>query len=86
MARDIDYAAIAVQTALVEKFGRKNDLQSVTVTAGENTISVRDGERTAQGTRDNLLAAVRAADSYDRLWEILATRGKNGETQSRPSA
>ncbi len=76
MARDIDYAAIAVHTALVEKFGRKNDLEQVEVTANESTITVRDGQHAAEGTRDNLLAAVRAADSYAKLWEILANRGK----------
>jgi hypothetical protein len=79
MARDIDYAAIAVQTAIVEKFGRHSDLQNVRVTANDTTISVEDGAQTAEGTRDDLLAAVRAAESYDKLWEILATRGKRGK-------
>ena len=79
MARDIDYAAIAVQTALVEKFGRKNDLQNVSVTANEKTISVCDGGHTAEGTRDDLLAAVRAAESYEHLWEILRVRGASSE-------
>jgi hypothetical protein len=63
MARHINYAAIAVQTAIVEKFGRRHDLQSPNVTAIETTISVRDGPHTAEGTRDDLLAAVRAASS-----------------------
>ena len=75
MARDIEYAAIAVKSALVEKFGRQNDLQSIEVIANEKTISVRDGGRTGEGTRDELLAAVRAATSYDNLWDILAIRG-----------
>lgn len=78
MARDIDYAAIAVRTAIVEKFGRLSDLQNVEVTANDRTISVHDGARTAEGTRDDLLAAVRAADSYDKLWETLPMRGKKG--------
>jgi hypothetical protein len=76
MARDIDYAAIAVQTAIVDKFGRKSDLQNLTATANERTISLHDRPHTAEGTRDDLLAAVRAADSYAKLWEILAMRGK----------
>jgi hypothetical protein len=78
MARDIDYAAIAVHTAIVEKYGRSNNLQSVQVTANEKTISVRDDAQVAEGTRDDLLAAVRAAESYDKLWEILTVRGKTG--------
>jgi hypothetical protein len=76
MARDIDYAAIAVQKAIEEKFGRHNDLQSMAVTANEKTISIHDQSHTAEGTRDDLLAAVRAAESYPQLWEVLATRRK----------
>jgi hypothetical protein len=76
MPRDIDYAAIAVQKAIDEKFGRSADLQHLTVTAGEKTIAVRDPERSAKrgaaGTRDDLLAAIRAAESYENLWELLA--------------
>lgn len=71
MDRDIDYAAIAVHKAIVEKFGRKTDLQNIEVTANERTISIHDPPRTAEGTRDNLLAAIRAADSYPNLWERL---------------
>jgi hypothetical protein len=73
MARDIDYAAIAVNRAIVEKFGRSNDLQNLTVTAQENTIAVRDGEHLAEGTRDNLLAALRKSESYSDLWQLLPT-------------
>ena len=72
MARDIDYAAIAVRTAIVEKFGRQNDLQALEVTANDASISVVDGDNSGEGTRDDLLAAVRGADSYPKLWEILA--------------
>jgi hypothetical protein len=79
MARDIDYAAIAVRTALVDKFGRTSDLQNLEVTAKERTISVRDGTHRADGTRDDLLAAVRAAETYATLWEILLPRAELGE-------
>ena len=75
MARDIDYAAIAVKTAIVEKFGRKADLQNLAVTANEKTITVRDGEHTAEGTRDDLLASVRAAESYAQLWGVSTNAG-----------
>jgi hypothetical protein len=75
MPRDIDYAAIAVQNSIVEKFGRKSDLANLEVTANDRTISVRDGRQTAEGTRDDLLAAVRGADSYELLWELLPTHG-----------
>ena len=71
MPRDIDYAATAVKTAITEKFGRQADLQDLDVTAGERTIAIRDGQHSAEGTRDNLLAAVRAADSYASLWAAL---------------
>jgi hypothetical protein len=68
MARDIDYAAIAVNKAIVEKFGRTNELANLEVTANEKTITVRHADQVAEGTRDDLLAAVRAADSYAQLW------------------
>lgn len=79
MARDIDYAAIAVKTAVVEKFGRASDLQNLDVTANERTILIHDGEQMGEGTRDELLAAIRGADSYANLWRSLATRGKQGD-------
>lgn len=68
MARDIDYAAITVRTALVEKFGRQQDLTALEVEAKENTISVCHDGRATEGTRDNLLAAVRKADSLENFW------------------
>ena len=71
MARDIDYAATAVKTAIVEKFGRHNDLAELAVTAKERTISVQHAGREAEGTRDDLLAAVRRAGDYDALWQEL---------------
>lgn len=71
MARDIDYAAVTVKTAIVEKFGRKNTLTDLTVTANERTLSVQDGAHAAEGTRDDLLAAVRKAENYDELWQFM---------------
>lgn len=68
MSRDIDYAAIAVQNAIAEKFGRREDLSHLAVQAGDRTITVRDGQRRIEGTRDQLLAAIRATQSYDGLW------------------
>lgn len=75
MARDIDYAAIAVSNAIVEKFGRTSELQNLKVTANERTISVCDADQIAEGTRDELLAAVRAADSYAQMWVCLTQAG-----------
>ncbi len=75
MARDIDYAAIAVTNAITEKFGRANDLKDLQVTANDRTITLRDGQRTAEGTRDDLLAAIRAAETYDQVWEDKNTEG-----------
>lgn len=69
MARDIDYAAVAVKTAIEEKFGRQNDLQNFEATAHERTIIIRDGANVGEGTRDNLLAAIRSCQTYADLWE-----------------
>lgn len=71
MARDIDYAAIAVKNAIADKFGRSNELQDLDVTAGERTIVIRHAGQAAEGSRDDLLAVVRGADTYDQLWETL---------------
>ena len=71
MARDIEYAATAVKTAILEKFGRTTELEDLNVTANERTITVQQGGRTAEGTRDDLLAAVRKADNYQTLWQHL---------------
>jgi hypothetical protein len=75
MLRDIDYAATAVKTAITEKFGRQCELQDLRVTANEKTISVDHEGRTAEGTRDALLAAVRKAQDYTQLWQVLPQPG-----------
>jgi hypothetical protein len=71
MLRDIDYAATAVKTAIMEKFGRQNDLADLLVTANEKTISVQHEGNSAEGTRDALLAGVRKAQDYAQLWQVL---------------
>jgi len=70
--RDIDYAAVAVKNAIVDKFGRKNELQDLTVVAQDKTIIVRDGAKLGEGTRDDLLAALRKSETYEALWTELA--------------
>lgn len=80
MARDTDYAAIAVKTAIVDKFGRKADLEGLLLTANERTITIQHANRAAEGTRDDLLAAVRAADSYEKLWSLLPARADSGQS------
>jgi hypothetical protein len=77
MLRDIDYAASAVQRAIVEKFGTRDDVQDLRVIANENTISLDHAGRSGEGTRDALLAAVRKADSYEQLWKVVP--GSNSE-------
>jgi hypothetical protein len=69
MARDIDYAATAVKTAILEKFGRHNVLDELDVVPNDTTITVQHGLRTAEGTRDDLLAGIRKAVDYDGLWQ-----------------
>jgi hypothetical protein len=71
MARDIDYAALAVNRAIIEKYGRTNDLQHLTVTAKENTIAVCDGEYAAEGSRHELLDALRDSSAYVDFWKML---------------
>lgn len=73
--RDIDYAAAAVKKAIVEKFNDV-ELQDLQVTAGERTIRVEFEGHSAEGTRDDLLAAVRKATSYADLWEVMANDDK----------
>jgi hypothetical protein len=74
-ARDIDYAATAVRKAIVEKFSDV-ELQDLQVIAGERMIYVEFEGRNAEGTRDDLLAAVRKATSYADLWEVMANDDK----------
>jgi hypothetical protein len=71
--RDIDYAAIAVKTAVVEKYGRTHSLENLRVVAKEATIALSDGEHMVEGTRDNLLIALRKSGSYQNFWELAAS-------------
>ncbi|MCE9548571.1 MAG: hypothetical protein K8T25_24105 [Planctomycetia bacterium] len=75
MARDIDYAAIAVKKAIVEKFPG-TPLDELEAVAGDKTMALLHAGRKAEGTRDDLLAAVRLATSYDNLWEVLKSEGR----------
>jgi hypothetical protein len=76
VARDIDYAATAVKKAVVEKYGKAIDLNDLDVIANERTISVRHEGRAVDGTRHELLAAVRDADDYAGMWAILLAGAK----------
>lgn len=67
--RDIDYAALAVENAIRERFGRQNDLADLKVTAGETTLSVTDGGQSIDGSRDQLLARLRRSDTYADFWQ-----------------
>ncbi len=73
--RDIDYAAVAVKKAIVEKF-QETALEDLRTDAGERTIFIHYAGRKAEGTRDDLLAAVRKATSFSNLWEVLESDGK----------
>ena len=74
VARDIDYAAVAVKAAIAEKFGRHNELQDLNVSAGEKTIVVAHNGKTIEGTRDDLLALIRKAENYAELWDRKSRR------------
>ncbi len=73
--RDIDYAAVAVKKAIVEKF-RDTALEDLQTVAGERTISIHHAGRKAEGVRGDLLAAVRKARSYANFWEVLESDGR----------
>jgi predicted RND superfamily exporter protein len=68
MMRDIDYAAQAVRTSIQQKFGRRHDLQELKVDAAESTIRVALDDQKTEGTRDDLMAAIRKAESLDDFW------------------
>jgi hypothetical protein len=75
--RDIGYAAVAVTKAIMEKFqDTVPEPENLQVVAGERTISVRHDGRTAEGTRDDLMATVRKATSYTNFWEVLESEGR----------
>jgi hypothetical protein len=73
MSRDTDYAAIAIRNAVEEKFGRQTSFPQLEIEGNERTITVRDGDRRVEGTRDNLLAALRRSATYADFWEVLET-------------
>lgn len=72
--RDIDYAAVAVKKAIVEKF-KDTELEELRTVAGERTISIQHAGRKAEGARSDLLASIRKATSYVNLWEVLESDG-----------
>jgi hypothetical protein len=68
LMRDIDYAAQAVRSALQQKFGRQHDLNELKVDALDKTIRVTLSDQDAEGTRDELLAAIRKAGVLEEFW------------------
>ncbi len=69
MARDTDFAAVAIKTALLDKYSKSNAMEDLELTANERTISIRHGGRAVEGTRDDLLAAIRKSETYDDFWK-----------------
>lgn len=64
--KDIDYAARAVQTAFQRKFGAGHDLDSLVVEPLEMHIALAFSGQRLEGTRDELMIAIRKADDpYD---------------------
>ena len=76
MARDIDYAAIAVKTAIVGKYAAQIEPPELEVQATDKTISICHGASVAEGSRDALLAAVRKATTYQEFWTVLRSEGR----------
>lgn len=83
MKRDIDYAALAVTKSITEKFGAKNDLSGLTVTALERVIRLADGERLTEGTRDFLMSTIRKAETYDQFWQLAPFSRVDGVLQPK---
>lgn len=71
MGRDIEHAAVAVENALKERFGRQVDFTELKVTPHERTMTIRHDGRITEGTRDRLITAIRRAATYDELWQEL---------------
>lgn len=65
--RTIDYAARAVQAAILDKYRIAPDTSDLRVEALDDTIRVAASGRDIQGTRDELMAAIRQAASLDEL-------------------
>ena len=75
--RDIDYAAAAVTRAIMDKFKDiAPEPESLQVVAGESLIAIHHAGRSAEGTRDNLMAVIRKATSYSNFWEVLENEGR----------
>ncbi|MFO0913005.1 MAG: hypothetical protein U0795_08605 [Pirellulales bacterium] len=71
--RTIDYAARAVQAAIVDKYRIELDTSDLRVEALDDTIRVAASGRDIQGTRDELMAAIRQAASLDELLQPSAS-------------
>lgn len=74
---EVDYAAVAVRTAIVEKFFGKAEPPDLHLESAGRMISIRDAGRSAQGTRDDLLATVRKTQTYDAFWDLLLSDGRS---------
>jgi hypothetical protein len=78
MGPEIDYAANAVKKAIVDKFfPRQTEPVDLEAISTGKIIALKHDGKSAQGTRDDILAAVRAATSYSNLWEILFIAGRD---------
>jgi hypothetical protein len=78
--RDIDYGAVAVKNAIVERYGRTASVANLHVEAKETSILVEDGEQVVEGTRDNLLIALRKSGSYENFWELATASAQSTKT------
>lgn len=74
MSRDIDHAAIAVKKAVGDKFARQVNLEGLEVQVQDRTIRLSCGGRAVEGTRDELMTAIRMAENFDQLWSFEAAR------------
>ena len=75
MARDTDFAAVAIKAALLDKFSRQNAMDDLELVAHDRKISVRHAGRGVEGTRDDLLSAIRKAETYDDFWKVFPRSG-----------
>jgi hypothetical protein len=70
--RDIDYAADAVRTSMLDKFGRSQSLGDLRVEALDRTIRVSLNGHSSEGTRDELMSRIRRTADLSGFWSRMA--------------
>ncbi len=70
--KDIDYAARAVLAAMRQKFGDRHDLSTLSVEPRNDGIRVAFADQSVEGTRDDLMIAIRKASDPADIFNVTA--------------